>query len=297
MRKIFVPLIVVFIAVLTLCFEWPLSKIIITATFGESRGDHFHTGIDFAGEEAEIKPIAAGEVVFRFAMGESFSSVPVGLGSYVVLEDKTGIRSLYAHIKKGTIPLDKKRFELNETLGIVGDTGYSLGKHLHLTIIDHKEKTILNPLVLYKNEGKETADKKPPVINDLFYKDNAGGLIKFSDDTLLNQEKIEVLVSGFDVQDNSANPLAPYEIVVERNEMKITDIVFNALQFKDDEYRLNSCGKSFADLFVNDTSFTDLINLGKIDLIKGKNVIRVSLIDFNGNTTAREINIWVGSPP
>ena len=140
-------------------FDWPVAKVLITATFGESRGDHFHAGIDFGGGEQKIKPISSGNVVFRYDEGTSFSSIPIGLGSFVVLEDDTGIRSIYAHIKKGTIPLIPKRFEKQDMIGVIGNTGYSLGKHLHLTIIDHKEKIILNPLIVFKNEAKLIIDK------------------------------------------------------------------------------------------------------------------------------------------
>jgi murein DD-endopeptidase MepM/ murein hydrolase activator NlpD len=297
MMKPFVVIYIFFIALLTFSFQWPLSKIIVTATFGESRGDHFHSGIDLAGDEVEIKPISPGEVVFYYAEVEGYSSLPVGLGNYLVLEDQAGIRSLYAHIKKGTIPHDKKRFEQDETIGLVGASGYSLGKHLHLTIIDYKEKTILNPLILFKNEGKILADKKSPVMNNLFYKNSEGKLTQLLDDTFLNIEKVDLFVSAYDIQDNTPNPVAPYEIVVEHNEMKVITIVFNALQFTDDDYRLNSCGKSFSDLYTYYESDSNPISLGEIVLIKGKNQIRVLVNDLNGNSTAREVNIWAGSPP
>jgi len=283
-------------ALLLTAFEWPVAKVLITATFGESRGDHFHSGIDLAGDDQEIKPISAGNVIFRYDEGVSFSSIPIGLGCFVVLEDNTGIRSLYAHILQGTIPLTKKRFEQQDTIGIIGNTGYSFGKHLHLTIIDHKEKTILNPLIVFKNENKLITDKIPPVIENLYYRNKQGELIELLDHAVLNLERIELFVRGHDRYDGVKAAVAPYELKVVHNDMKIIHIIFNALQFKDGVYCLNSCGKDFSHLYITNESFTDLMYLGKVEFVKGKNQINIMLIDFYGNSTVREVDIWAGSP-
>jgi hypothetical protein len=283
-------------ALMLTAFEWPVTKVLITATFGESRGDHFHAGIDLAGDEEEIKPISAGDLVFQYDEGTSYSSIPIGLGSYVVLEDDTGIRSLYAHIKKGTIPLAKKRFEKKDTVGIIGNTGYSLGKHLHLTIIDQKEKIILNPLIVFKNEAKMIEDNTPPVVESLYYKNKQGQLIELTERIELDLEMIELYIRGHDMHDGVKAEVAPYELKVVHNDMKIIHIIFNALQFKDGAYCLNSCGKDFSDIYITNRSFDDLMYLGRVELVKGRNQIDIMLIDFNGNSTLREVNVWVGSP-
>ncbi len=84
--------------------DWPLERVVLTATFGESRGDHFHAGIDLGGGEQAVRPIAAGEVVFAHEEGEDYSSVPIGLGSFLVLEHKGGVRSIYGHLQAGSMP-------------------------------------------------------------------------------------------------------------------------------------------------------------------------------------------------
>ncbi|MEJ2664754.1 MAG: M23 family metallopeptidase [Spirochaetia bacterium] len=277
-------------------FDWPVSRVLITATFGESRGDHFHSGIDLAGEEQKITPVSPGKLVFRYDEGSSYSSVPVGLGSFVVLEDKTGIRSIYGHIKKRTIPTDKKSFQKNDVIGIMGNTGYSMGRHLHLTIIDHREKTILNPLTVYKNEAKVIKDRVPPVIEELYYKNNVGELTVLQSNAVVDTEKLLLYLRGYDLMGNTDIRVAPLDIKVVHNEMKIIDIRFNALQFKEGVYRLNSCGKSFSDIYTPGESFSDLLCLGEVGLVNGKNILTISLTDFYGNTTSREVDVWVGSP-
>ncbi len=284
------------LCLLLFAFEWPVSKVIITATFGESRGDHLHSGIDLAGEEQEIKPISPGKVVFYYDEGATYTSVPVGLGSFLVLEDDTGIRSLYAHLKKHTINPDKVSYTKDDTVGIMGDTGYSLGRHLHLTIIDHKEKTILNPLVVYKNEAKIIHDKTPPVIKDLYYKNGEGKLAELPQEIEYNADKIELYVRTYDSPGRPGGTVAPFAVQVVRNEMKVADIRFNALLFKDGRYYLESCGKSFEDLYPLTGDQSDILSLGRVGLINGKNHLVITVGDFNGNTSSVEVNVWVSSP-
>ena len=100
--------------------EWPVAQVVVTATFGESRGDHFHAGIDLGGGVQEVLPIAAGEVVFAHEEGEDRSSVPVGLGSFLVLQHKGGVRSIYGHLEAGSMPRGEKSFDGSRPLGKVG---------------------------------------------------------------------------------------------------------------------------------------------------------------------------------
>ena len=44
-------------------YQFPVKNLRITSVFGESRGDHFHTGIDF-GTKQNIYPIEKGEMIF-----------------------------------------------------------------------------------------------------------------------------------------------------------------------------------------------------------------------------------------
>jgi len=64
--------------------DWPVSSRIITGTFGEDRGDHFHNGIDIGGGSQDVHPVLPGELVFRFDDASDYSSLPRGVGSFVV---------------------------------------------------------------------------------------------------------------------------------------------------------------------------------------------------------------------
>ena len=91
--------------------DWPVTDRIITGTFGEDRGDHFHHGIDLGGGDQEVHPVLPGELVFRYDEEDDYSSLPRGVGSFVVLHHEQDILSFYAHLQKGSLgPIRDRRY-------------------------------------------------------------------------------------------------------------------------------------------------------------------------------------------
>ena len=103
--------------VVLFAFDWPLERIVLTSTFGEHRRDHFHAGIDLGGGEQPVFPISSGELVFFYREGEDFSSLPVGLGTFLVLQHQGGIRSLYAHLAEGTLDPIRRLYDRSRPSG------------------------------------------------------------------------------------------------------------------------------------------------------------------------------------
>lgn len=292
MKKIL--FLILFIAAAVIyAFEWPVADIVLTGTFCENRGDHFHSGIDIGGGEQDVSAIAEGEVVFYYEEGVSFSSVPVGLGSYVLLQHEGGIRSLYCHLKKDSLDMNKKQMQAGEVLGKIGDTGHSIGKHLHLTIIDHEIKSIINPLVVLP----AIQDIRAPVVNALYYeKDKKISLIESG--LILPPGDIGIYVDGYDLRDAIKFnwPLAPYEIFLYKNGQEVQSILFDALSEYDGSYFLKKSQKSFAEVYKENIIKEDLIYLGMLELNPGKIHLQVLLKDFSGKEASKEAFIDVRIP-
>lgn len=51
-------------ALMSLSFRWPVDAGRITSSFGESRGDHFHDGIDMVCPDDKIYPVDSGKLVY-----------------------------------------------------------------------------------------------------------------------------------------------------------------------------------------------------------------------------------------
>ncbi len=74
-----------------------------------------------------------------------------GFGYNVVIEHSNGMRSLYAHLQKGTIMVKKgSKVTKGQRIGYMGSTGNSSGTHLHFELYDpNNYSKVINPWASY----------------------------------------------------------------------------------------------------------------------------------------------------
>jgi len=267
-------------------FDWPVKKVILTSTFGESRGDHFHTGIDLGGGAQPVFPISSGLVVFRYNSGQ-YSSTPIGLGNFVVLQHKGNIRSIYCHLKDNSIKTGVTSIAQSGQLGIIGDTGHSYGKHLHISIIDFETHSILNPLTLLP----PVKDKQPPIIKNVWMK-TGDEEKKISGTDTVKPSRVEILAEIYDLREDVSFiwKLAPYMIVLYENGVESARITFNSIVKYSGKLVLSGSKRSFNDIYASDWIY----RLGSIELLEGENHLLILVKDFAGNESTRNFFIKAG---
>lgn len=114
--------------------RWPFPySTTMSSGFGEIRDDSTHKGLDFnPGIGSPIQAIADGVVTW---VGWKSN---YGYGYFVTIEhviDGVAVESLYGHMIDGSSPLViGQSVSVGDELGLVGNTGYSTGPHLHLEI-------------------------------------------------------------------------------------------------------------------------------------------------------------------
>ena len=179
---------------------------VITGTFGEDRGDHFHNGIDIGGGTQDVRPVLAGELVFRYDEASDYTSIPRGVGSFVVLRHDQDILSVYAHLQGGSLGPERALYAPGEKLGVTGETGHADGLHLHFTVFDLEAASAVNPLAFLP----ALADRQPPVIRRLFA---AAGDQKtpLDNGVTLKPGRVEILAEVYDLREDVSFrwPLAP----------------------------------------------------------------------------------------
>jgi len=281
-------------------FEWPLKNPILTATFGEHRGDHFHNGVDLGGGEQPVFPIAEGELVFMHEEDAGLSSLPVGLGNFVVLQHHGGIRSVYAHLKSGSMEDVQESVARDLAIGVVGESGYSAGKHLHLSVIDTEMGTIINPHLILP----PLVDNQKPVIRDLFVR-SGKELVRLAAGLTVRRGEVEVLGSIYDLRPDVSFlwRLAPYKIYLYQDGRERTSLIFGSLHERE---RGSQTGVPLAAGAVSELTLVGgeqgfrgvfeepwLYRLGFITLTPGETSVVVFASDFAGNESSREYLIRV----
>lgn len=117
-------------------FMWPTSGKI------SQRFYWYHQATDIAsGDSPNIVASQGGTIVTAGWGG--------GYGNYVVIDHGNGYRTLYGHMKTGTLAVQAgDKVNQGQKIGVMGSTGRSTGPHLHFEIITAKGK--LDPLSILK---------------------------------------------------------------------------------------------------------------------------------------------------
>jgi hypothetical protein len=153
----------------------PLS---LSASFGELRADHFHSGMDIKTEGVTGKEVVAAAEGYVYLILVS----PGGFGKAIFLRHPSGYSTVYGHLERYspeieeyvisqqylnnsyavTIYPPKERFRITQgqIIGYSGNTGASSGPHLHFEVRKSDGEKPMNPLLF--NFGIE--DNLKPVI-------------------------------------------------------------------------------------------------------------------------------------
>ena len=152
--------------------------ILLSGNFGELRSNHFHSGIDFKTQGRvgkAVKTVHDGYV-------SRISVSPSGYGNAIYVDHPNGLTTVYAHLLrfndsiatymnaeqyrlerfKVDIKPSKTQFPVKQgdLLGLSGNSGSSGGPHLHFEVRNTVTEEVLDPIVYYKDQIKDTRAPK-----------------------------------------------------------------------------------------------------------------------------------------
>ncbi|GGE50766.1 peptidase M23-like protein [Pedobacter psychrotolerans] len=154
----------------------------LAGSFGEIRGNHFHSGVDFRTNQREGYPVyaVADGYISRLRVQNS------GFGQALYINHPNGFTTVYGHLQRFSpkiativknLEYEKKSFEIDEfpdatlipvhkgeVIAWSGNRGSSGGPHLHFEIRDTKTEETINPQFF----GIIIPDNIPPVIHGLY---------------------------------------------------------------------------------------------------------------------------------
>jgi hypothetical protein len=266
--------------------DWPVANRIVTGMFGEDRGDHFHNGIDIGGAGQEVHAVLPGELVFRYDEGTDYTSLPRGVGSFVVVRHEQHIRTLYAHLQAGSLGPVRERYEPSDRLGIIGETGHASGPHLHFTAFDEEAGSTVNPLEFLP----QIPDRQAPVIRRLLAR-LGERLVPLEDGTVLPAGRTEILAEAYDLREDVAFrwPLGPAAVSLSLDGTEVSRISFDSLQVQQGRSVLGGS------LRPRDQVWDDagLLVCGSVILTKGASQLHLAVRDLGGNETVRTVAVSI----
>lgn len=267
--------------------SWPVQHRVLLATFGENLSGQFHPGIDLGGGSQAVHAASPGRVIFTYQEGRDPRALPTGLGSFLVIQDSPVIRTLYAHLRKGSLVANRERVTPNDVVGRIGDTGDSAGLHLQFEVIDVKRHELLNPLTLLP----PLRDRQKPVIASVSLL-RGKKRIELKGGMRVRGGKTELVVDAYDpaLAAGYFDPMAPYEIEASVNGRQLFKATYNALAEKKGKLRLVGADeRGFRSYYVD----THTVRLGSLRLRPGVANIVVTVKDVGGNETTAVYDLTV----
>lgn len=262
-------------------FQWPIvlgeypDLRGITSSFGESRTDHFHNGVDIAALDRPVHPAAPGEILYTRQLDDDpFHPLP-GPGNHLFMIHEGGWTSGYYHLTH--LPIRSGRAEATTSLGNSGNTGHSAGAHLHFFFVD-PEGRYINPMLLLPS----VTDANPPIIGQLMIKTpTSRTLISHSrQENIRLSRYFPVLVRIIDPGLEKGTRRGVYKLSWQLNGGPTKTHDFRELVFRDGDWRL-STGAPFPEVFGRGQYL-----LGKLEFQGGDNTLVVTAEDLKGNSTS-----------
>ncbi len=266
--------------------DWPVDRKVIIGTFGEDKGSNFFDGLDLGGGQQEVHAVLPGELVFRHDEEEDYSSLPRGLGSFVVLHHEGKIETISGNLKKGSLGPVRTAYAAGETVGLSGDTGSSDGVHLHFSLYDEETASFLNPLSLLP----PVADTQLPVIKRVLL--SAGDtLTPLDNGATVPAGKAQIIAQAYDLRQDVRFlwPLGLYGIRLELDGKEATRMVFDSLQVVDGQLVLGGTRLGHGTIYTAN----GLLSCGTVELRAGTSRLILTVRDFAGNETTKEISFTV----
>ncbi len=148
------------------------NKVKLTSKFGPrtlngKTGNH--KGYDLVGVGAYEVCAVEGGFVIQSRIVTDKSNGLWERGNYICIRTDSGNIHYYCHLKNRAVQKGQ-RVETGAKLGIMGNTGYSFGAHLHFEVRKSDDKTVISPegvLGIPNKTGTYEAEEKPSIERDI----------------------------------------------------------------------------------------------------------------------------------
>lgn len=268
------------LSLFNISFRWPVDNPVITSTFGESRWDHFHDGMDVISPDRKVYPVAAGKLVYYWNRARFPLDNYPGMGNYRIIDHGNSLVGIYGHL--GDDATARTEFSPTEPLGFMGNTGHSLAMHLHFTLVRPGDKKSVNPLGVLP----AVVDTRPPM--------HLGTFIRIGEKYIPLRAKTSYRLTQhypllLEINDSmqGRERLGVYRLTVILNDQKVLDTEFS--EIKSDKNILTLQGMTSEDLYDEKGYY----RVGGVKYVEGENRVKVVALDYGGNRLESDLAFMV----
>ncbi len=308
-------------------------KAVLAGSFGELRDGHFHAGDDLKTQFVvgkEIHAPAEGSVV-RVSVSRA------GYGKALYIRHPNGYTTVYGHLNGYAPKIDslvraeqyaRKSYTINrefaeneipvekgELVAYSGNTGSSMGPHLHFEVRRTEDNKVMNPMLF----GLKVADHRAPTIQGIYLMNTEGSdsletlseprRIAFGKNSdrarVTARGQIAFLVDAYDTMDDAPNRNGVYGIDLYVNGRKAYGMRLDGFYFEDtgmierhiayDYYALKGTRlvKCFVEPFNTLTIYDDSCKVSPVlDVTPGSQYdVRIDVSDVAGNISRKYITV------
>ncbi len=322
-------------------FIWPVdARKGLAANFGELRPNHYHMGLDCRTDQVENKKVFASAAGYIARV----KIEPWGFGQVIYINHPNGLTTLYAHLNKFNTVLDEYvttqqykqqswavdldipqgMFPVSQgdMIAYSGNTGGSMGPHVHFEVRDTKTDKVLNPLLM----NFPITDNVPPQILRLAVYDRClstyeqtpkiyalkkvNGVYTTAAGKLnVNTERVSFAITAYDQYTGSTNQNGIYEAVLYDDNKPVSGFRLDSISYLETrylnahiDYSYRAKGGPYLQHLSRLPGYepsiykTDKSN-GVISLLDGQtHAIKINVADPEGNTSELKFDIQMKSP-
>jgi len=120
--------------------SWPLDKVTITQLFGKTSASArlyvsgTHNGVDFGAKLGTPAKATASGVIIG-AGDTDLTCKGASFGRWVLIKHDNGLATIYGHLSVIGVK-EGQKVAVGDIIGYTGNTGYSTGPHLHISVYD-----------------------------------------------------------------------------------------------------------------------------------------------------------------
>ncbi len=275
-----IPALIAVLSIAAAAFQWPLKDHRVTATFAESRWDHFHSGIDLVNVDGSVRPVDNGTLEYFWEKSIFPLENYPGGGNYKIIAHKNSLRSIYMHLEDS--PGSTPAVTTDSRIAVMGNTGHSLSKHLHVSLYDSRKGMSINPL----NALPKSDDASKPEIGEMAIRIGEKVVIVKNNADIRLTRHYPLMVAINDTI-SGRERLGVYRFQATFNDKKVMDMKFNDIRF--DGKLAKVSGRTFVSIFDEKGYY----KIEGIEYRAGENTLRVTATDFAGNSVEKDFTFNV----